>query len=64
MTTNVELMTEKEAAEFLRLSTLTLYRLRKSGELPYVRLASKLFYKRSDLIDLIERQTRNPEVAK
>jgi len=58
-----ELLTDKEAATFLRLSPLTLWRLRKRGELPFVRLASKLLYRRSDLIAFIERNQRNKEVT-
>lgn len=64
MTETNELLTDKEAAQFLRLSTLTLWRLRKRGELPFVRLATKLLYRRSDLIAFIERNQRNVEVMK
>lgn len=63
MTEPNELLTDKEAAQFLRLSTLTLWRLRKRGELPFVRLATKLLYRRSDLIAFIDRNQRNAEVS-
>lgn len=63
MTETSDLLTDKEAAQFLRLSTLTLWRLRKRGELPFVRLATKLLYRRTDLIALIERNQRNAEVT-
>lgn len=63
MTETSDLMTDKEAATFLRLSTLTLWRLRKRGELPFVRLATKLLYRRTDLIAFIERNQRNAEVT-
>lgn len=59
MTGNTELLTNQEAAEFLRLAPITVWRLRKRGELPFVRLASKLLYRRSDLIAFIERNQRN-----
>ncbi len=59
----MELLTDKEAASFLRLSPLTLWRLRKRGELPFVRLATKLLYRRSDLLAFIERNQRNNEVS-
>lgn len=59
MTETSDLLTDKEAAKFLRLSPLTLWRMRKRGELPHVRLASKLLYRRSDLIAFIERNRRN-----
>lgn len=64
MTDTNELLTDKEAAQFLRLSTLTLWRLRKRGDLPFVRLATKLLYRRSDLIAFINRNQRNAEVLK
>lgn len=54
-----DLLTEKEAASFLRLSSLTLWRLRKKGKLPFVRITSKNLYRRSDLIAFIERGQRN-----
>jgi len=63
-TDDVELLTDKEAAQFLRSSPLTLWRLRKRGELPCVRIATKLLYRRSDLIAFIERNKRNCETAK
>jgi excisionase family DNA binding protein len=63
MTNTQELLTDKEAAQFLRLSPLTLWRLRKKGELPFVRLATKLLYRRADLIAFIERNQRNAEVT-
>lgn len=63
MTETSELLTDKEAAQFLRLSPLTLWRLRKRGELPFVRLATKLLYRRTDLIAFIERNQRNAEVS-
>ncbi len=64
MTDTSELLTDKEAAQFLRLSTLSLWRLRKKGELPFVRLATKLLYRRTDLIAFIEQNLRNSEVTK
>lgn len=63
MTETSDLLTDKEAAQFLRLSTLTLWRLRKRGELPFVRLATKLLYRRTDLIAFIERNQQNAEVT-
>jgi len=44
-----EFMTNKEAADYLRTSTLTLWRLRRSGSIPFYRIASKVLYRRSDL---------------
>lgn len=64
MTNNSELLTDKEAAEFLRVSHQTMWRLRKSGKLPHVRLATKLLYRKSDLEAFIEQNTKNKEAEK
>lgn len=54
-----EFMTNKEAAVYLRTSTLTLWRLRRGGQLPFYRIASKVLYRRCDLDDYSEQQRRN-----
>lgn len=59
-----ELLTENEAAEFLRLSKLSLWRLRKRGAIPFVRLTKKLLYRRADLLAFIASRTQNAEVQK
>ena len=57
-----ELLTDKEAAKFLRSSQVTLWRLRRDGILPFNRIASKLIYRRSDLENFLTRNQRNGEV--
>lgn len=64
MTNNSELLTDKEAAEFLRVSHQTMWRLRKCGKLPHVRLATKLLYRKSDLEAFIEQNTKNKQAEK
>jgi len=59
-----ELLTDKEAANYLRSSQITLWRLRKKGELPFNRIASKILYRRSDLENFLARNQRNGEVQK
>lgn len=59
-----ELLTEVEAAEFLRISKLSLWRLRKRGEIPFVRLTKKLLYRRADLVAFVASKTHNSEVLK
>lgn len=54
-----EFMTNKEAADYLRTSTLTLWRLRRIGHLPFYRIASKILYRRYDLDAYSEQQRRN-----
>ncbi len=46
-----EVLTEKEASEFLQLSRITLYNLRESGKLSYVRIGSRVLYRRRDLYE-------------
>ena len=53
-----KLMTEKEAAKILRLSTVTLWRERKSGQISFRRFAGKIFYTRQDISEYIERAKR------
>lgn len=49
----------KEAAEFLRVSTVTLYRERTKGKLNFRRVgAGKLVYTREDLESYLEQQKR------
>ncbi|HUU20273.1 MAG TPA: hypothetical protein VMW72_24200 [Sedimentisphaerales bacterium] len=63
-----ELLTEDEAIRFLRLDTVnikdraaTLKRYRKDGLLRGVQISKKIFYKRTELENLIERlMEKNP----
>ena len=57
-----ELLTDKEAAKFLRSSQVTLWRLRRDGILPFNRIASKIVYRRSALEKFLTRNQRNGEV--
>lgn len=51
-----EYLTNHEAAKLTRLSEMTLWRLRRSGKLPYHRVASnKILFRRSDLDRLLEK---------
>jgi excisionase family DNA binding protein len=45
-----ELLTRKEAAEFLKISNTTLYTLDKTQVLPAKRLRGKVLYLKSDLL--------------
>ncbi|MEO7673191.1 MAG: helix-turn-helix domain-containing protein [Pyrinomonadaceae bacterium] len=58
METN-EFMTNKDAAKFLHVSEVTLWRERGNGNLPFYRIASKLLYRRSDLECYMESKKRN-----
>jgi excisionase family DNA binding protein len=43
------LLTERQAAKLLNLSTRTLFSLRRAGELPFLKCGEKVLY---DLVDL------------
>ena len=52
--TTKEWLTNPEALEFLQVSRPTLQRLRSSGKLPFSKVGSKLYYRRTDLERLLE----------
>lgn len=49
-----KLLTKQETVEYLRISMNTLYRLMKSGELPYIKLERKVLFKKEDIDKFIE----------
>ena len=53
-----EIFTTKEAARFLRTSSITLWRERKAGNIAFHRVASKIVYTRQDLESYLERNKR------
>ena len=59
-----EVFTEKEAAAFLRISAVTLWRERAKGKITFRRSASKLVYTREDLFDYLERNKREAFAVK
>src|ERR1700683_2102182 len=50
------LIVEREAARRMSLSTRTLFALRQAGELPHVRVGSKILYDPRDLADFASRR--------
>jgi len=52
------IFTDREASEFLRLSQVSLWRLRKAGDITFRRVASKIIYLREDLENYLERSKR------
>jgi hypothetical protein len=56
--TDRQLFTDREACEFLRISAVTLWRLRKAGKITFRRVASKIVYLREDLESYLERNKR------
>lgn len=50
------LYTEAEAAEYLGVSKMTLQRMRRRGDLKFIRVGGRAKYKQSNLLDFLESQ--------
>jgi hypothetical protein len=50
-----ELLTEREAATFLRLCPRGLINWRNTGKIPYLRIGRSIRYRRASLIALVEK---------
>lgn len=51
-----ELMNKREAAEFLRVSTLSLSKYTDNGIIPAYQLGGRILYKKSELLSNLERK--------
>ena len=59
---NSEFKTDKEAAVFLRTSSITLWRDRRFGKkIPYYRAFGRILYRQSDLEKFLADHKRNAE---
>lgn len=56
-----ELLTVAEVADLLRVSTMTVYRLIRGGELPAVRVGRNYRVRRGDLDSYLEQQVVEPQ---
>jgi excisionase family DNA binding protein len=54
------LLTEKEAAEYLRIKVRQLYNWRVSGLIPYIRIGKALRYRKSAIDQTLARFTLGP----
>lgn len=54
-----EWLTNAEAMDFLGSSRATLQRLRVSGKLAFSKVNGSIYYKRTDVLDLLERNRRS-----
>ncbi len=52
--------TDREAAKYLRISQITLWRLRKAGKIRFRRAASKIIYTQADLEHYLKSTEREP----
>ena len=57
-----EWLSNREAMEYLDLSKSTLQRYRDDGTLPYSKLGGNIFYRRDDLLHVLQ-QNRNGEIS-
>lgn len=53
-----QIYTTNEAAEYLRISSITLWRERKKGKISFRRVASKIVYLQEDLEKYLEQNKR------
>ncbi len=51
-----EYISEKDAKAFIGRKTTWFFEMRRSGQLPFSKVGSKVFYSRADLSNLIERK--------
>lgn len=54
------LLTEKEAAEYLRIKVRQLYNWRVSGLIPYIRIGKALRYRKAAIDQALDRLTLGP----
>lgn len=61
MTEEVKLLTPEEAATFLRTTpqVLSVWRSTKQVDLKFIKLGRKVLYRYSDLIEYLEKNTKN-----
>jgi len=52
-------MTNREAQAFYGLSKSTLQRYRNSGRLPFSKIGGRVYYRRSDMVRLLEENLRS-----
>ena len=56
---NDELLTRQEVAEYLRISLVTIHSWNKHGILNPIRMGNRIFYKKQDILDVLEQQKIN-----
>lgn len=51
---NDELMTTEDVAKFLGKSRLTIHNWKKVGKLPYLKISDRIFYRKGDIMRVLE----------
>lgn len=60
---STDLLTTEELAELLRVSELTIWRMRKRGEIPFNRVSGKIRFRRLDVERYLSSNLQNAEAA-
>ena len=58
-----DLLTPREVAEVMRVSTMTVYRLIKSGQLPAIRVGKHLRIRGNDVVEFLDARVVHTSVA-
>lgn len=53
---NDEILTRQEVADYLRISLVTIHSWNKHGILNPIRMGNRIFYKKQDILDVLEQQ--------
>ncbi|KAB8151070.1 DNA-binding transcriptional MerR regulator [Mesoflavibacter sabulilitoris] len=56
---NDEILTRQEVADYLRISLVTIHSWNKHGILNPIRIGNRIFYKKQDILDVLEQQKIN-----
>lgn len=56
---NDEILTRQEVADYLRISLVTIHSWNKHGILNPIRMGNIIFYKKQDILDVLEQQKIN-----
>lgn len=62
-TADGNLMTVRDAAAFLRVSTPTIFRLRKSGKILFFKIGSRVLFSRERLYEYLNRNEENTNTS-
>lgn len=56
---NDDILTRQEVADYLRISLVTIHSWNKHGILNPIRMGNRIFYKKQDILDVLEQQKIN-----
>ena len=56
---NDEILTRQEVADYLRINLVTIHSWNKHGILNPIRMGNRIFYKKQDILDVLEQQKIN-----